>query len=203
MKKVTASQDNRDTVYSAGMIHDENSIRRLAALQYDLFQMWRKLLYIVTGVFLILFGVMASLPLQAAGSIVFLGCLCLWFCKASAQITANRMIAAIAGAYPHTELYFCRDKVEITDGRSWFHLPYRLIQRVVQDDRYVYLFLNASTSYMIDKSMVDPRDLSGFQSFLEEHTGLLTETPPTLFRLNIAALIRRVKNTKTMKQRGR
>ncbi len=111
------------------------------------------------------------------------------------------MIAAIDGAYPHTMLYFCRDRVEITDGSDWFHMLYQLIQRVVQDDTYVYLFLNASTSYMIDKSTVEPNDLSGFQRFLEEHTGLLTETPPTLFRLNIAALIRRAKNAKTIKQR--
>ena len=201
MKKVTASPDKKDIVYLAEMIHSESSICRLATVHYDLFQIWRKLLLIAVGVFMILFGVMADLPLQAAGIIVFFGCLCLWFCKVPAQITANRMIAAIDGAYPHTMLYFCRDRVEITDGSDWFHMLYQLIQRVVQDDTYVYLFLNASTSYMIDKSTVEPNDLSGFQRFLEEHTGLLTETPPTLFRLNIAALIRRAKNAKTIKQR--
>lgn len=188
-------------MYSAGMTHSESSINRLAVLQYDLFQIWRKLLFIAAGVLMILFGVMGGLPLQAAGITVFLGCLCLWFCKAPAQITANRMVAAIAGAYPSTELYFCSDKVEITDGKDWFHMPYQLIQRVVQDNQYMYLFLNASTSYMIDKSTVAPGDLSSFQRFLEEHTGLLTETPPTLLRLNIAALIRRIKNVKAVKRR--
>lgn len=201
MKKVTAPPDKKDIVYSAEMTHSESSICRLAAVQYDLFQIWRKLLFIAAGVLMILFGVMADLPLQAAGVIVFLGCLCLWFCKAPAQMTANRMIAAIAGAYPRTELYFCRDGVEITDGSGWFHMPYQLIQRVVQDNKYLYLFLSASTSYMIDKSRVEPGDLPGFQRFLEERTGLLAETPPTLFRLNIAALIRRRKNAKTIKQR--
>lgn len=201
MKKVTASPDKKDIVYLAEMIHSESSICRLATVHYDLFQIWRKLLLIAVGVFMILFGVMADLPLQAAGIIVFFGCLCLWFCKVPAQITANRMIAAIDGAYPHTMLYFFRDRVEITDGSNWFYMLYQLIQRVVQDDTYIYLFLNTSTSYMIDKSTVKPSDLSGFQRFLEAHTGLLTETPPTLFRLNIAALIRRVKNAKTIKHR--
>lgn len=201
MKEVTANQGKRDAEYSAGMIHSESSIRRLAVLQYDLFQPWRKLLFIAVGMAMLLFGVMADLPLQAAGTIVFLGCLCLWFCKAPAQVTANRMNAAIGGAYPQTELYFCREAVAVTDGSDWFQMPYPLVQRMVQDNQYVYLFLSASTSYMIDKSTVLPCNLSGFQSFLEDRTGLLVENPPTLFRLNIAALIRRIKNTKTIKQR--
>lgn len=201
MKRVSAFHDKKDVVYSAGMTHSESSIYRLAVLQYDLFQMWRKMLFIAVGVFMILFGVMGSLSLQAAGVIVFLGCLCIWFCRAPAQITANRMIAAIAGAYPHTMLYFCQDRVDITDGKDWYQLPYQLIQRMIRDDRYVYLFLNPSTSYMIDKSLVVPCDLTGFQSFLEERTGLLTEAPPTLFRLNIAAFILYIKNKRTIKER--
>lgn len=77
MKKVTASPDKKDIVYLAEMIHSESSICRLATVHYDLFQIWRKLLLIAVGVFMILFGVMADLPLQAAGIIVFLdACVC-------------------------------------------------------------------------------------------------------------------------------
>lgn len=198
MKK-TASYKQTNTLFTAEMVQDEQTIRRLAVLQYDLFQAGRKLLFILLGIFMILFGIMADLPLQAAGIVVFLGCFCLWFRKAPAQITANRMVAAIGGAYPHTKLYFHQDGADITDGKEWFHMPYHLVQRLVQDKKYYYLWLTHSTCYMIDKTTVEP-DLNRFQNFLEEQTGLLTEKPPTLFQFNIAAVIRQMKNAKAKKK---
>jgi len=199
MKKKNQPSVNPNTLYSAGMVHDKKSIQRLATVQYDVFQIGRKFLFILVGIAMILIGALADLPIQAAGAIVFLGCFCLWFCKAPAQITANRMNAAINGAYPHTQLYFRENEIEITDGKEWFKLPYMGIQRIIQDDKYYYLFLTSSTSYMIDKTMVDPVDLVQFCTFLESHTGLLMEKPITLFRLNISSIIHRMKNAKARK----
>lgn len=198
MKKI-ASHKYTSALFTAEMVQDKQTIRRLAVLQYDLFQTGRKLLFILVGIFMIFFGVMADLSLQAAGIVVFLGCFCLWFRKAPAQITANRMVDAIGGAYPHTKLYFHQDGADITDGKEWFHMPYHLIQRLVQDKKYYYLWLTHSTCYMIDKTTVEP-DSNRFQNFLEEQTGLLTEKPPTLFQFNIAAVIRRMKNAKAKKK---
>ena len=198
MKKI-ASHDYSNALYTAGMVHNEKSIRRLAILQYDLFQPYRKYVILLAGFAMILFGFFGGLNLQGAGVCVFLGCLCLWFSKAPAQVTANRMVEAIRGKYPHTELYFREDEVAVTDGKDWFYMPYGMIQRVVQDKEYYYLWLTRATSYMIDKSTVAPADLKAFQKFLEEKTGLLAENPPTLLRFNLGAVIRRVKNAKARK----
>ena len=183
------------------MHQTEETVRHLAELQYDLFQPGRKLAFVVAGCVMIVLGVMLDLTLAAAGIMVFMGCVCLWFRRAPAQITANRMVAAINGAYPRTELYFRDTTVDITDGKKWFSMPYETIQRIVQDQKYVYLWLTHATCYMVDKASVEP-DLEKFQGFLEEKTGLLVEAPPSLFRLNIATLIRRVKNNRARKARS-
>jgi len=198
MKK--AAESHKNALFTAEMVQNEQTVRRLAVLQYDLFQTGRKCIFVLAGLFMILFGVIADLPMQAVGIAVFLGCLCLWFRNAPAQITANRMAAAIGGAYPHTKFYFRADGVDVTDGKEWFHMSYSLIQRVVQDKKYYYLWLSRSTSYMVDKAAVEP-DLARFQDFLEEQTGLLTENAPSLFQLNIAAVTRRLRNAKARKKR--
>ena len=200
MKKI-ASHDYSNALYTAGMVHNEKSIRRLAILQYDLFQPYRKYVILLAGFAMILFGFFGGLNLQGAGVCVFLGCLCLWFSKAPAQVTANRMVEAIRGKYPHTELYFREEEVAVTDGKDWFYMPYGMIQRVIEDKEYYYLWLTRATSYMIDKSTVAPADQKAFKAFLEAQTGLLTEAPPTLLRFNMGALRRRVKNAKARKNR--
>ena len=199
MKKTT-SHIYSDALFAGEMIHNEKSIRRLAILQYDLFQPYRKYVILLAGFAMILFGFFGGLNLQGAGVCVFLGCLCLWFCKIPAQVTANRMVDAIAGQYPHTELYFREEDVAVTDGKKWFYMPYSMIQRVVQDKEFYYLWLTSATSYMIDKTTVEP-DLKEFQSFLEQKTGLLTENPPGLLRFNLGAVVRRVKNARARKKR--
>jgi len=200
MKK-TASHDYSNALFTAGMAHNEKSIRRLAVLQYDLFQPYRKIVILLAGFAMILFGFFGGLNLQGASVSVFLGCLCLWFSKAPAQVTANRMVDAIRGKYPRTELYFREEEVAVTDGKEWFYMPYSMIQRVVQDKEYYYLWLTRATSYMIDKATVDPADLKAFQSFLEGKTGLLMEYPPSLLRFNLSAVVRRIKNVRAQKNR--
>lgn len=200
MKKTNASYHPSDARFTASMLQNEQAVRHLAELQYDLFQPGRKLVFVLAGCAMIVLGVMLDLTLAAAGIMVFMGCVCLWFRRAPAQITANRMVAAINGAYPRTELYFRDDKVDVTDGKKWFSMPYDLIQRIVQDQKYYYLWLTHATCYMVDKATVEP-SLDSFGHFLEEKTGLLAEAPPSLFRLNIASFIRRFKNSRARKAR--
>jgi len=87
----------------------------------------------------------------------------------------------------------------VTDGKDWFYMPYGMIQRVIEDKEYYYLWLTRATSYMIDKSTVAPADQKAFKAFLEAQTGLLTEAPPTLLRFNMGALRRRMKNARARK----
>ena len=201
MKNKPASHDYSNALYTAGMVHNEKSIRRLAILQYDLFQPYRKYVILAVGFAMILFGFFGGLNLQGAGVCVFLGCLCLWFSKAPAQVTANRMVEAIGGKYPRSELYFREEEVAVTDGKEWFYMPYGMIQRVIEDKEYIYLWLTRATSYMIDKATLEPADQKAFKAFLEARTSLLTENTPSLFRFNLGAVRRRVKNAKARKSR--
>ena len=89
----------------------------------------------------------------------------------------------------------------VTDGKDWFYMDYEAIQRVVEDKEYIYLWLTRATSYMIDKTTVEPADQKAFKAFLEQKTGLLTEAPPTLLRFNLGAVLRRAKNAKARKNR--
>ena len=198
---MTASHDYSNAVYTAAMEHNEKSIRRLAILQYDLFQPYRKYVILLVGFAMILFGLFGGLNLQGAGVCVFLGCVCMWFCRMPAQITANRMVEAIGGKYPRSELYFREEEVAVTDGKKWFSMPYGMIQRIIEDKEFYYLWLTRATSYMIDKATLEPADQKAFKAFLEGKTGILSEAPPSLMRFNIGTVIRRVKNRKTKKNR--
>jgi hypothetical protein len=80
-------------------------------------------------------------------------------------------------------------------------MPYGMIQRVIEDKEYIYLWLTRATSYMIDKATLEPADQKAFKAFLEARTGLLTENTPSLFRINLGAVRRRLKNAKARKSR--
>jgi len=46
--------DKKNTAFTAVIKHDEKSITRLAKVQYNVFQMGKKAIFVLSGVFLIL-----------------------------------------------------------------------------------------------------------------------------------------------------
>lgn len=95
--------DKKNTAFTAVIKHDEKSITRLAKVQYNVFQMGKKAIFVLSGVFLILLAVFGNLNLQAAGVLAFIGCMLWWFSDFPARITAVRMNQAIGKKYPKVE----------------------------------------------------------------------------------------------------
>jgi len=191
--------DKKNTAFTAVIKHDEKSITRLAKVQYNVFQMGKKAIFVLSGVFLILLAVFGNLNLQAAGVLAFIGCMLWWFSDFPARITAVRMNQAIGKKYPKVEYYFYEKEVSITDGKEWFHMPYSIVQRFFEDKEYWYLFLTTSTSYMIPKDSLKKGDAQKFTTFIENRTGLKAEKPVAVMGLSIKSIVTRIKNSRARK----
>ncbi len=51
-------------------------------------------------------------------------------------------------------------------------IPYKKFSRLVEDERYLYLFVSRSSVCMMEKDSVKPGDLIAFAGFMRDKTGL-------------------------------
>lgn len=186
--------------YTAVMKHSEDSIRRLTKVQYNAYQVGKKFLFLLAGGVLILVAVFGGMSLSASGVIAFIGCMIIWFSNFPAQLAAAQMNRAINGKYPRVEYYFFDEAVDITDGKEWFTLPYKGIQRFFEDKEYWYFFLTTNTSYMIPKSTLKKGDASKFTTFIENRCGLKAEKPVAALNIRLGTLIRHFRNKRALRK---
>ena len=195
--------DKKNTAFTAVIQHNEKSITRLAKVQYNAFQLGKKAIFVLSGVFLILLGVFGNMDIRAAGALAFMGCMIWWFSDLPARVTAARMNQAIGKKYPKVEYYFYEKEVAITDGKEWFHMPYKIVQRFFEDKEYWYLFLTVTTSYMIPKDALKKGDAQKFTTFIENRTGLKAEKPAAIMGLSLKGIITRIRNARSRKSNSK
>lgn len=176
------------------MQHSEDTVRRLAKVQYNTFSAFGKIFWyavcilcIATGVGLIgSFNDTVNLLLVAFGAIVIVNI------GASGKLRADKTIAAVKASgskYPRTTLAFESSGIQVTehtDKSANTTLTYSSIIRLTEDDAYWYLFINKVAAYMLPKdSIQSPDEREKFVAMLEKKTGLTMSEPFNLMQLRL------------------
>lgn len=171
--------------FTAHIHHTYDTILRMCRTQYDTFNFSRKILMALGGLALTVLGVW---NFSSIVGIIFamVGCWLLASLNYPAKQSADNIKQALKGEYPHNKYEFY-DKHFVLLAQNQDMVNYSKIMRLVEDDGYCYLFINAQAAYMLEKaSLGDER--AAFMVFMEKATGLKWSRPYKLSTFNIRTI---------------
>lgn len=173
------------------MEHTEESVRRLAKVQYDTFSVHTKLFWYAACLVAILlgFGLIVDLGEPLRYVPLAFGCVAIVNIGASGRVRAEKTLEAIRrqGRFPRTAMTFTGREIQIreeTGGETV--LEYGSLYRLVEDGAYFYLFLNRTAAYMVPKEQLE--DEEAFRRLLEEKSGRTFRRPASLLKLRLSTL---------------
>jgi len=167
----------RRVLYTATMHHDAKSVKRMAHMQYRNFIYKRRRIFLAVA--LALLGAGAYIVTVREGWGVFtlaLGALALWLLDLVPRRVTKQAIKNFAGKYPSIHAFVTDSGVStqlVTD-----EVAFEKLLKLVEDKKYVYIYISEITAFMLEKSSVDgDGGVDAFKAYLSEKTGLKWEKP--------------------------
>ncbi len=182
-------------MFSAQMKHNEKTIQRLAQTQDSAFCWKRRIVQFLISLVLIWIGLFSSINSSVSIVCLLFGC---WMVVSIDQPPKNRskrIIRDIAGNYPNAEYLFHENTISVRNEDGSEQINYDDIFRIIEDDQYIYLFINKYSAYMFSRESIMPNDIE-FQAYLQDKIGLKFTKPLSLASINLLSLLYVKKNTK-------
>lgn len=183
--------------FTAQIHHTYDTILRMCRTQYDTFCFSRKIMMALGGLVLAVLGIW---NFSSIVGILFamIGCWLLASLNFPAKNSADNIKKALGGAYPHNRYEFYDDHFVLL-AQNQDVVSYKKLMRLVEDDGYCYLFINAQAAYMLEKASLG-EDLKKFMPFMEKHTGLTWKKPYKLSTFNIRTIKAMLADSKQTKK---
>lgn len=176
-------EKQQSVLFTAELQHSEETFYRLARVQAQLYGALGKVFVIFCGFALITAALFALQESTGRLVLLFFGCWTISCSALPARRTAERLVRAANGNFPHTVYKFCADTLYVTAYDKTTEVQLSAVNGFYSDTAYWYLFLNSSSAYMVPKSSLQPTRPEAFEAFLEERTGCTRENVPSFVTL--------------------
>lgn len=187
-----------DRRFHGGIKHTEHTVEQLYKTQYYTYEKPRILIRLGIGVALAVGALTAAIPTWSRAVLLLLGC---WFMASRdfpSQIRADRAMQARKATLPDMEYDFSEDHVYVT-GEGSMNIKYKKFTRLVQDEKYLYLFLAKDSLCMLERESLRPAGAENFMAFIEEKTGLSWRREKSLLSMNLWDVKQLIKDHKQRK----
>lgn len=185
------------SIYTARVTFSADAFKRGARIQYSVFSARKKLFWLLFGAAMIIVGAFVmggktviSVLMIAAGCFIVTGI------NAVPNSLADRAVKSMNGAYPTVNYFFGAGSFKHSTTPD-LEISYSSVLRLVQDDRYLYIYQKDMTAFLIDREKVFGKGrVDGFMEFMSKKTGREWIYPLTWKYLklnNIRAFIREAK----------
>lgn len=179
--------------FEGGIKHTEETIRLLYKTESHTYGKMQILTKVAIGAILVLLALLGGVPMAARAVLLLIGCWLLVSRDFSSSMKADRAVEARRGALPAMSYTF--DETGLTlEGEGRTRFAYDRIERLVEDERYLYLFLGKGSVCMVDRETVRPAPPQELMGFVEEKTGLEWRRDKSLLAMNARDLIQAVRD---------
>lgn len=180
------------------MQHSEETVRRLAKVQYNTFCGHIKIgWYLICGLCILIgFDILGGFPDVVRYLLLAFGSIAIVNIGTTGHMRADKTLAAVKswGEFPRTVLHFRGEDVRVTDyiqGEETRTVPYSSFIRLAADGEYFYLFVSPDAAYMLP--MEQMKDPERCRKFLEEKTGREFRPPMGVLSFRLSHLFRKKK----------
>ncbi len=172
-------------LYTALMKHNANTIEKLVLMQYNTFQVKNKLIQILLSLLLILYGVFTfHTGMVTSYLCLFLGCVMIAGLDVRAKSNARKIISQMNNRFPSSAYYFT--STGFKDSEKSKEIPYTELIKLIDDRKYLYLYVSKESAYMIaNASVYGDGGLEGLKKLLSEQTGINWTRPASFWSFNI------------------
>lgn len=181
--------------YTGGIDHTKKTLELLFKTQYYTYQGLRMLLRMAIGFAMVATALLLTLPMWARGLLMLIGCWLIVSKDFPSAIRADRAIEARNGSLPSMRYVFGADRVEIS-GEGSMKLKYRQFTRLIEDEGYLYLFIDRDSVCMVDRATVAPPPTEDFMKFIEKKTGLQWKRSQSLLSMNLQDLLQMLRDAR-------
>ena len=176
--------------------HTEKTIQRMFQVEYHTYEKLKMLTRAGIGAALIGIALVAGLHIVIQGILMLAGCWLLISPDFPADCKADKSVMARGGVLPMMRYGFEEDGVFVEEDAGKMKLQYSRIQRLVEDQEYLYLFLGKNSVCMVDRESLDPPEPEELKSLLSERTGMEWTRDKSLLSMNLQDVIRAVRDRK-------
>jgi hypothetical protein len=170
-------------VYTAKIRHSENTIKAMAKTQYECFRSKSYYVMMVAAVALLGLALFVDELSQSIKTLmIMLGCFSIVGLGSPPRQLARQVISNLKGKFPAMEYTFGAKSVQLT-GADTNVLEYKEILLLTFDSKYLYIFIQNRSAYMIERSSIKP-DEKGLMQHLTEKTGLSWSRPGSMAKLS-------------------
>ena len=158
--------------YTARINHNEDTIKAMARAQYESFRS-KSYYYVFIGALILLAAAIFWKNIPQGLQILFIavGCFSLVGLGSPPRRLADQVIKNLNGRFPKMGYVFSGDSVQLTGADADASLKYKDILLLVEDAKYLYIFIQNKSAYMLERSSVKP-DVKDFKAFMVRKTGL-------------------------------
>ncbi len=179
--------------FTGSIQHTPDTIQLLYKTEYYTYDTLRILVRFLIGVTLILAGLMAEIPRIVQILLLLAGCWLVISKDFPASVRADRALETRKAALPRHVCAFYEKRVELS-GEGTVNLAYDKFQHLIEDNGYLYLFLDRRSVCMVAKDSVEGGSPEELKKFVAGRTGLRWRRNRSLLMMNLADLRLAVKN---------
>lgn len=174
--------------YTAKMKHSPETIQKLVETQSRTFQFGRRAAHMVIAILLMVYGLYADKRMLTPYLALMAGCVLLTGLNVGIRRKARQIIQQMGNNFPQSDYAFSKDAFTFYKGGT--PIPYTQLCRLIEDPRYLYLYISTQSAYMVDKSTISGGSPEGLKDFLTKKTGLRWSRPNSLLTFSFRTLLR-------------
>lgn len=172
----------------AHMQHTEETIRRLARVQYNTYCQGQKLLSLAISAAFLFAGVLGEFSRTTSLVLIFIGCWSFTEINVPADRNAKKIIDYAKDHFPVSEYQFEENVIRILGDNQETLLSYDDLYSLISDGSYLYLFISKFSAYMVSLEKMEEKNRKELETLLCRRTGRKIEQPGTLLTLNLGTL---------------
>lgn len=182
--------------WKASIAYDSKNTIRLSKTLQNTFHFWQKVLLMAFSVVVAAAGLAVGANTPEGLLMLALGCIMLVNTDMSARARARHTLSQLRGYIPRMEYTFGETSFRGTTDREDNTFSYSTIIRLVDDRKFLYLFQNKESAFMVDKATVEPKGCGALKEHIAKQVGLQWTYPGNLFNTGLLTLLGNRINTR-------
>lgn len=175
--------------FTVRMEFDDDAIRLMFKTEYFTYEKLRLLLRYVIAAGLIFAAALSTLLMPVKTIMLLVGAWLFVTPDFPSKVLAEGVIEKRGGQKSTVEYRFTGKGIHIGSQAG---IPYGEIDRLVEDDRYFYIFRDRQNAVMTPKEALS--DAQAFRAFIQEKTGKEFKRNTSLLTMNLRQMIQMVKD---------
>ena len=188
---------SKHAYFEAEMVHDDETIRLMFKTEYYTYEKTRLLARYALAVALIAAALLGGLPTIVQAICLMIGA---WLFAAPdflSKVRAEGVIQQRGGQTSSVQMTFDDKKIGIGNGLT---IAYDEIDRLIEDDRYYYIFRDKQTAVMVLKGGVSGGSEEDFRTHIEQRTGKMFAANKSILTMNLKDVLHMLRSEMAQKK---